>query len=64
MATNSTRSTATNNLLPEWVEPVRKHVESIRYGNVQLVVHEGHVVQIEVQERIRLPLPGRAREEA
>jgi hypothetical protein len=39
---------------PGWLELVRQHVGSLRYGVVQIVVHDGHVTQIERTERVRL----------
>jgi len=40
---------------PEWVALVREKVEGLRYGVVQLVVHDGRVTQIERTEKTRLP---------
>ena len=40
---------------PEWIAIVRSKVESLRYGLVQLVVHDGRVTQIERTEKTRLP---------
>jgi hypothetical protein len=40
---------------PEWIALVREKVESLRYGVVQLVVHDGRVTQIERTEKTRLP---------
>jgi hypothetical protein len=46
---------------PEWLNLVRQQVGSMRFGVVQIVVHEGHVVQIERTEKVRLPTkPGKA----
>ncbi len=39
---------------PAWLEFVRKQVSSLRYGVVQIVVHEGAVTQIETTERVRI----------
>ena len=39
---------------PEWLEIVRKQVASLRYGVVQIVVHDAQVTQIEKTERVRL----------
>lgn len=41
--------------LPDWLALVREKVESLRYGVVQLVVHDGRVTQIERTEKTRLP---------
>ncbi len=40
--------------LPDWVSLVREKVEGLRYGVVQLVVHDGRVTQIERTEKTRL----------
>lgn len=37
-----------------WVGLVRRQVNSLRYGLVQIVVHDGQVTQIERTERVRL----------
>lgn len=42
---------------PEWLELVRAQVEGLRYGVVQVVVHDGHVTQIERTEKTRLASP-------
>jgi hypothetical protein len=38
-----------------WLNTVKAHVESLRYGVVQVVVHDSRVVQIDKTERIRVP---------
>ena len=48
---------------PEWLRVVQQKVETLRYGVVQLVVHDGRVTQIERTEKTRLTTPG-ARETA
>jgi len=45
---------------PDWLTAVRSQVESLRYGFVQLVVHDGRVTQIERTERLRLEPPSRS----
>jgi hypothetical protein len=40
---------------PDWVALVREKVEGLRFGVVQLVVHDGRVTQIERTEKTRLP---------
>jgi hypothetical protein len=37
-----------------WIELVRQQVESLRFGVVQIVVHDSRVVQIERTEKVRL----------
>jgi hypothetical protein len=39
---------------PDWLAIVREKVEGLRYGVVQLVVHDGRVTQIECTEKTRL----------
>jgi hypothetical protein len=41
---------------PDWIELVRQKVESLEFGVVQLIVHDGRVTQIERTEKTRLPL--------
>jgi len=39
---------------PEWIELVREKVAGLRYGVVQLTIHDGRVIQIERTEKTRL----------
>lgn len=39
---------------PEWLRVVQNKVETLRYGVVQLVVHDGRVTQIERTEKTRI----------
>ncbi len=41
----------------EWLKVVRRQVGSLRFGVVQVVVHESRVVQIEKTEKIRFESP-------
>ncbi|MGA9778126.1 MAG: YezD family protein [Verrucomicrobiia bacterium] len=38
----------------KWLELVIQHVSSLRYGVVEIVVHDSRVIQIEKTERVRL----------
>ena len=38
----------------DWMALVRRNIESLRYGVVQIVVHDSRIVQVERTERIRL----------
>ena len=38
---------------PSWLGVVRRQVESLRFGAVQILVHESRVVQIERTEKQR-----------
>ena len=41
----------------EWLRIVQQKVETLRYGVVQLVVHDGRVTQIERTEKTRIYSP-------
>jgi len=43
--------------LPDWLAVVREKVEGLRFGVVQVVVHDGQVTQIERTEKTRLLAP-------
>lgn len=51
---NATISDSTPSPQPDWLQIVREKVESLRYGVVQLVVHDGRVTQIERTEKTRI----------
>ncbi len=56
MPTTRIESSASNlPATPDWIALVREKVEGLRYGVVQLVVHDGRVTQIERTEKTRLP---------
>jgi len=38
----------------DWLEAIRQQVNSLRFGVIQIVVHEGRVVQIDRTEKIRV----------
>ena len=40
-----------------WLELVRRQVDSLNFGVVQIVVHGARVVQIERTEKVRLENP-------
>ena len=44
-----------------WIRSVRDAVRDLRYGSVEVVVHEGRVVQIERREKVRFDEGGRRR---
>jgi hypothetical protein len=49
--------------LPEWLELVRKQVSSLKFGTVQITVHDSRITQVERVEKVRLdrPNPGPTR---
>ncbi|MEA3211081.1 MAG: hypothetical protein QOE70_4138 [Chthoniobacter sp.] len=48
---------ASTDRAPEWLEVVFENVASLRFGVVQIIVHDAKVVQIERTERTRLDTP-------
>ena len=40
--------------LEPWVEIVRQRVAALRYGSVQITIHDGRVTQVEATEKTRL----------
>jgi len=52
--TAHTQSLSSDPTLPAWLDIVRQKVESLRYGVVQIVVHDGKVTQIERTEKTRI----------
>jgi hypothetical protein len=42
-------------LSPTWLKLVRERVNGLRFGTVQIVVHEGRVTQVDSTERTRFP---------
>ena len=49
--------TATKPHPPElWIEIIRRKVGAMRFGSVQLTIHDGRVTQVEATEKTRLPV--------
>ena len=48
--------------LSDWELLVRERVRSLRFGSVQITIHQGRVTQIEATEKIRVeePLDGKS----
>ena len=58
MPTSSTNSDPKPDLAaPDWLGVVTTKVRALRFGVVQITVHEGRVTQVEVAERTRFPSP-------
>lgn len=51
-----------NEPAPEWLNVVRDQVEHLRFGVVQIVVHESKVVQVERTEKVRFEKPEKRRD--
>ena len=54
MSTTKITTSAPATESPEWLDLVRQQVGSLRYGVVEIVVHDSRVIQIEKTERVRL----------
>lgn len=54
MNTGQNKLEPEENEIPGWLEVVRQQVGTLRYGVVQIVVHDSQVTQIEKTERVRL----------
>lgn len=54
-------SVATPDSPESWEQIVRRRVGRLRYGVVQLVVHDGRVTQVETTEKVRLGNENHAR---
>ena len=59
-AIDNKRKTGDTEVLNALAEQVLHAVAGIRFGSVELVIHEGRVVQIERRERVRLERPSNA----
>jgi hypothetical protein len=44
----------TNEITPAWLGIVASQVETMKFGVVQITIHESRVVQIERTEKVRL----------
>jgi len=44
-----------------WERAVVEAIRTLRYGSVEIVVHEGRVVQIETRAKVRFDEAGRRR---
>lgn len=51
MSQNNTETTTES-----WLDIVKQKVEAMRFGSVQIVVHEGRVTQVESTEKTRFPV--------
>jgi hypothetical protein len=43
--------------LPAWLQLVREHVRTLKFGTVQITVHDSRVVQVERVEKLRFDKP-------
>jgi hypothetical protein len=57
MEKNYSKSTGATTSQPNWIEVVQQQVSALRFGVVQVTVHDSRVVQIETTERVRFDKP-------
>ena len=50
-------ASASKETLPAWLELVREQVNSLKFGTVQITVHDSRVTQVERLEKLRLDRP-------
>jgi hypothetical protein len=48
----------TTEALPAWLQLVRDQVRSLKFGTVQITVHDSRVVQVERVEKLRFDKTG------
>ena len=54
---NGTAKIPSKEVLPEWLKLVRDQVDSLKFGTVQITVHDSRVTQVERLEKLRLDRP-------
>ena len=57
MDTITTEQTAQDGPNADWLEVVRRNVAHLRFGSVQITVHDGRVTQVESVEKTRFVAP-------
>lgn len=53
MSTITTEQSSAYGSNTDWLEIVRKNVANLRFGSVQITVHDGRVTQVESIEKTR-----------
>ena len=61
METTTTDRVARDGSEADWLEVVRRNVANLRFGSVQITVHEGRVTQVESVEKTRFVAPRETR---
>ena len=54
MSTTTSEPTSASGTPTDWLEIVRKNVANLRFGSVQITVHDGRVTQVESIEKTRI----------
>ena len=50
-----------NDVLRITLERITDALKGIRFGAIEIVIHEGRIVQIERKEKVRFDAPGKTR---
>jgi hypothetical protein len=53
MSTITSEQSSSDGSQTDWLEIVRKNVANLRFGSVQITVHDGRVTQVESIEKTR-----------
>jgi hypothetical protein len=53
MSTITSEQTSSDGSPTDWLEVVRRNVANLRFGSVQITVHDGRVTQVESIEKTR-----------
>ena len=53
MSTIPSEGSASDITKTDWLEVVRRNVASLRFGSVQITIHDGRVTQVESIEKTR-----------
>jgi hypothetical protein len=53
MSTITSEQSSSDGPPTDWLEIVRKNVANLRFGSVQITVHDGRVTQVESIEKTR-----------
>lgn len=61
METTTTDRVARDGSEADWLDVVRRNVANLRFGSVQITVHEGRVTQVESVEKTRFVAPRESR---
>lgn len=54
---NGEKSSSESEGLPPWLRLVWQHVDTLKFGAVQITVHDSQVTQVERLEKTRLDRP-------
>lgn len=57
MSSTTTEQPSSEGSKIDWLEIVRKNASNLRFGSVQITVHDGRVTQVESIEKTRFVSP-------